>query len=258
MINIPVQNINQAFTKMCWWITSGFKTISYKQESHPKERNVMPVFIKMAKPMSTKWFEGIPNRGIPSCTNEMIEEYFLNGLMNADKGAYIYTYGNRIANKSKCLGSQIDYTVQILKNAEFTHNAILTVGSPSDYIFCRDAIKNQIEDVESSKCAYSLDDLGKLERPCLQLIHFMSRPEGNDLYLDMYIYYRSWDLIGAFLINMYGLQRLYEYVLELSNDGKYKREVGHFYCISPGLNVRKDTFTIAKKVCEYYDVWEDR
>jgi thymidylate synthase len=157
-----------------------------------------------------------PGSGIPApTTNEYIEDYFVNYLMNPGLSENeTYTYGSRIQNKMPNGGTQLERVIDMIKNTPLTNQAVIEIATPVDLDIC-----------------YGND--GKLDPPCLRLLDFKVIPTGDELVLTVSAYFRSWDLWAGFPTNLGGLELLKQFVASetcLKNGPMYVYSAGaHIY-----------------------------
>lgn len=111
-------------------------------------------------------------------------------------------------------GTQLERTIEILKETPLTNQAVVEIGSPEDFDIC-------------------IGNDGNLDPPCLRLLDFKAIPDGSDLVLTLSCYFRSWDLWAGFPSNLGGLELLKQYVAEeagLKNGPMYAYSAGaHIY-----------------------------
>ena len=130
------------------------------------------------------------------CTLGMIQTYYSDYIVNDDLREHEqYTYGNRIME-------QLDSVMAMLKETPNTNQASISVSQPSDI---------EIE-----------------HPPCLRLIDF----KVFDNKLHMSSFWRSNDILEAFLINVCGLSLLLQDVAELA-----ELEIGSHYYASSGSHL---------------------
>ncbi len=140
----------------------------------------------------------------PPCDEKYVDtEYFPNYLMNPNLAPNeTYKYSTRIfANmehgeicelRSGKTGTQVDRVVEMLRETPQTNQATIEIGSPYDLDICKDLV-------------------GHCDPPCLRLISFKVLP-GN--FLQMAVYFRSWDLWAGFPANLAGLELFREWIME--------------------------------------------
>ncbi len=157
-----------------------------------------------------------PALGIPSPTTmDYIEDYFANYLMDPQLSENeTYRYSSRIHHPMPKGGTQLERTIEILKETPLTNQAVVEIGSPEDFDIC-------------------IGNDGNLDPPCLRLLDFKAIPDGSDLVLTLSCYFRSWDLWAGFPSNLGGLELLKQYVAEeagLKNGPMYAYSAGaHIY-----------------------------
>jgi thymidylate synthase len=156
----------------------------------------------------------------PVCTQESIEEYFANYLMNSEVTVNEeYTYGSRI-----------------LKFPSYTEDRLSKYDGVND----RKKEFNQIEWVinhfkkapSNNHCCVEVakgDDVLLKHAPCLRLISF-KLVNGK---LNVTVFFRSWDFWSGFPTNLGGIQLLNEYIVSELDDVK----TGSIYAVSDGLHV---------------------
>jgi thymidylate synthase len=156
-----------------------------------------------------------PALGIPSPTTmDYIEDYFANYLMDpALSENETYKYASRIHHPMPQGGTQLDRVIQMLRETPLTNQAITEIGSPEDHDVC-------------------IGNDGKLDPPCLRLLDFKAVPSGDELFLTVSCYFRSWDLWAGFPTNLGGLQLLKHYVA-----GETGLKDGPMYAYSSGGHI---------------------
>lgn len=154
-------------------------------------------------------------------TQDYIDEYVATYLLseNIEKNE-TYTYGERINEiiydhrGQGRITRQLQEVLDMLKKTPYTNQACIEIGKPSDIVQC-------------------IGNDGKLDPPCLRLIDFKVIPNDHGNFLDMHVYFRSWDLWGGFPTNLGGLVQLMEYVnLHIDNC-----VIGRLYAYSSGLHI---------------------
>lgn len=157
-----------------------------------------------------------PNSGIPApTTQEYIEDYFVNYLMNPELAENeTYRYASRIHKKIPKGGTQIERVIKMLRETPLTNQAVIEIATPDDLDIC-----------------YGND--GKLDPPCLRLLDFKVLPVDNELALTVSAYFRSWDLWAGLPTNLGGIELLKQFVSEetsLKNGPMYAYSAGaHIY-----------------------------
>jgi len=169
---------------------------------------------------TTRPLAPIMPEGLPSITTDKdIESYFINYLMssNLEKGEH-YKYATFISGGA--------YKIPFLKMAN--HEGERTLGDwvivPNQVQWCIDHYKTKgfgnnhccikIGYPESS-LAYDIPYKHETERgtsPCLQLIDTSIVKKSESNYLNFHVVFRSWDLWGAFPVNIGGFTMLMEYM----------------------------------------------
>jgi thymidylate synthase len=152
---------------------------------------------------------------IPSPTTmEYVEDYFAHYLMNPELAENeTYTYASRIQCSMPNKGTQLDRVIEILKETPLTNQAVIEIATPHDLDIC-----------------YGKD--GKLDPPCLRLIDFKVIPSGNDFFLTVSVYFRSWDLWAGFPTNLGGIELLKQFVASETN-----LKNGPMYAYSAGAHI---------------------
>lgn len=154
--------------------------------------------------------------GIPAPTNmHYIEDYFANYLMDPSLSENeTYRYSSRVHYPMPKGGTQLSRVIEMLKSTPLTNQAVIEIGCPEDHDIC-----------------YGSD--GKLDPPCLRLLDFKALPQGDDLFLTVSCYFRSWDLWAGFPTNLGGIELLKQYVameVGLKNGPMYAYSAGaHIY-----------------------------
>jgi thymidylate synthase len=156
-----------------------------------------------------------PNSCIPApTTQEYIEDYFVNYLMNPELAENeTYRYASRINSKMPEGGTQLERVIDMLGETPLTNQAVIEVGTPEDLDIC-----------------YGKD--GKLDPPCLRLLDFKVIPVNNDLILTVSAYFRSWDLWAGFPTNLGGIELLKQFVA-----GEASLKNGPMYAYSAGAHI---------------------
>jgi len=197
------------------------------------------------RPLAPIMPEGLP----PVTTDADIEDYFVNYLMNSklEKGEH-YKYATWITGGS--------YKVPFMKMAndkEGERQGGIWVIVPNQIQWCIDHYKKKgfgnnhccikIGYPESSY-AYDIPYKNETDRgtsPCLQSIDTKIIRENGLHYLHFSVYFRSWDLYGAFPGNMGGITLLMEYMAnELGIEvGSLAFSSLKLHCYSHSLEVLK-------------------
>jgi thymidylate synthase len=156
-----------------------------------------------------------PALGIPSPTTmEYIEDYFANYLMDPGLSENeTYKYASRIHYPMPRGGTQLERAIAMLKETPLTNQAVVEIGTPEDYDVC-----------------FGKD--GNLDPPCLRLLDFKVITEGEDHFLTITCYFRSWDLWAGFPSNLGGLELLKQYVA-----GEAGLKNGPMYAYSAGGHI---------------------
>lgn len=156
-----------------------------------------------------------PGLGIPApTTQEYIENYFASYIMDPVLSENeTYKYASRIHHPMPKGGSQLERVIAMLRETPLTNQAITEIGSPEDHDVC-------------------IGNDGKLDPPCLRLLDFKAVPSGDDLFLTLSCYFRSWDLWAGFPTNLGGLQLLKSYVA-----GETGLKDGPMYAYSAGGHI---------------------
>ena len=148
-----------------------------------------------------------PELGIPNpVSSGYVEEYVHYLLTDHRESNEEYTYGERIV-------PQLHHNVELLKKHPNTNQAILQVAGPFDYIL--------------------------KDPPCLRHIT-LKIIDGK---LDIYPYFRSWDLWGGFPANLAGLSVLQNYIAD-----EIEIESGTITASSSGLHIYSYVEEMAKQV----------
>jgi len=173
-----------------------------------------------ARPLSVTFPEqlNIP----PVCTQDSIEDYFANYLMNAELSINeTYTYGSRMLAFPRIVTDKFPYspdgkllTYPIKKFNQIDWIIDHLKAAPGNNHCC----------VEISKG----DDLLLKHAPCLRLISFKI-VNGK---LNVTVFFRSWDFWSGFPTNLGGIQLLNEYVAS-----EIGIETGTMFVLSDGLHV---------------------
>jgi thymidylate synthase len=162
------------------------------------------------------------NSGIPPvCTQESIEDYFANYLMNADVSVNEeYTYGSRMLNFPSAvhtgdmamIGCPPPVKLQGFNQIEWVINHFKE--SPGNNHCCVEIAKG--------------DDVQLKHAPCLRLLSFKI-VNGK---LNVTVFFRSWDFWSGFPTNLGGIQLLNEYMAS-----EIGVETGKMFALSDGLHV---------------------
>jgi len=148
---------------------------------------------------------------------ETIEKYMVKYLMSSElEENETYTYGSRIHFPMPKGGNQYERVLNLLKKTPLTNQAILEIGSPTDFDTC-------------------IGNDGKLDPPCLRLLDFKAIPINgnlNDLALSVTSYFRSWDLWAGFPTNLGGIELLKQII---ANEVGLKN--GPIYAYSAGAHI---------------------
>ncbi len=145
--------------------------------------------------------------GIPAPTSqEYVDGYLLYLMTSAKKDGEQYTYGARLA-------PWLPTVIAMLTSTPQTNQACLEVARP--------------EDIE-------LDD-----PPCLRMVQFKVRPHG----LDMFCYFRSWDVWAGLPSNLAALCMMGRYVAE-----EVGIPFGYVYAVSMGAHLYEYAWGLAGTV----------
>lgn len=195
---------------------------SFAKEQYRLQIPSLTVFIE--EPWRDMIPEIPPHYGIPSPVSEdYIQEYFVEYLMNPDLSENeTYRYSTRIQHKLKSGETQLEKVIKILKETPYTNQAVIEVGSPSDYDLC-------------------IDKHGSYDPPCLRLLDFKVIPINGKNILSLSVYFRSWDLWAGFPANLGGLELLKQYVAMETN-----LENGPIYAYSAGAHIYGYQVELAK------------
>jgi len=148
----------------------------------------------------------VPPGILPPTDEDYIERYAAEYLLSPDVPANeIYTYGNR-------LHDQLLSAIDCLQQTPVSNHLVLEIAQPSDF---------RIED----------------HPPCMRLIQF----QVHNGWLDMYVYFRSWDCYGGLPVNLGGLQIVKEFIC-----GETGYLDGTITAISPGLHLWEFSIEHAK------------
>jgi len=170
-------------------------------------RKQLPIYVCEITHPWTRPLAPIVPPGIPAPTTEQgIEDYFVRYIMSGEKAENeVYTYGSYIH-------LQLPRIIQLLNDSKGnTNQATIAVGDISTTF---------------------LDD-----PPCLRSICFKVY-EGR---LNLYCYFRSWDLVAGFPENLGGLQLLKEYLLDQLN---FDIRDGKIFAMSSGVHIYEHFFDL--------------
>lgn len=211
---IKERTINDAWRMLILYANAYGRNYRIKRGSYEgqirKQLDIVKIHIEQpwVRPLSVSMPE---NSGIPAPTSEeRIHQYFYEYLMSPMKegSKEDYTYGDFITK-------QIEKVIDILNNSKGgTNQAIITVGN--------------------EKCIDLKDP------PCLREISFNVLPT-RPKQLQMFFYFRSWDIFAGFPENVGGLQLLKEFVLM---NLKFKVVDGPIRAVSTGAHLYEQYFPI--------------
>lgn len=183
------------------------------------ELAVAEIIYPDARPLAVTFPEGlnIP----PASTQDSVEEYFANYLMNAEVTVNEeYTYGSRILEFPSFHETQLfGYEAQGSGHRKEKFNQVNWVidhfkKAPNNNHCCIEIAKG--------------DDVLLKHAPCLRLISFKI-VNGK---LNITVFFRSWDFWSGFPTNLGGLQLLNEYIADAIGI-----ETGKMYALSDGLHI---------------------
>jgi thymidylate synthase len=155
----------------------------------------------------------------PPTSMEYVEQYLPYLMTNERQEKETYTYGERLIgrkdadNDELCVRTnQVEKVIEMFKEAgEGTNQATMEIGMP--------------------------DDCGEIDPPCLRIIDCRLRYGA----LHFILYFRSWDLWGAFSANLAAIQLLKEYMA-----AEIGCEDGEIVANSKGLHIYDYSWDLAK------------
>ena len=103
--------------------------VDIKKEGHKYVLVVDPI-----ETIRTKWQGKFKDK---QTTMEYIEDYFANYLMDPQLTENeTYRYSSRIHHPMPKGGTQLERTIQVLKETPLTNQAVVEIGTPEDYDIC--------------------------------------------------------------------------------------------------------------------------
>lgn len=212
---IKADDINNAWRDLLWCCArKGYTTIVNKGSYEGQQRKQLDYVVVIIqtpyqRPLAPIMPEGT---GIPSPTSESkIHKYFFDYLITDKNDTEQYTYGHYIA-------PQINKIIDILNQSDGkTNQACITIGD-----------KNSIK---------------LIDPPCLKVIDFKIVHK----WLEMHVYFRSWDIFAGFPENIGGLQLLKEYILMHLNLS-YEISDGAIYAYSSGAHIYEQYFPLVNQL----------
>jgi len=165
------------------------------------------ITVNISHPYSYPYDNMLPQlKNLPNpVSSGYVEKYIPYLLTTHKESAEQYTYGERIV-------PQLNHNIDLLKRFPNTNQAILQVAGPDDYM---------------------LND-----PPCLR--HIALKVINNKL--DIYPFFRSWDLWGGFPANLAGLAVLQKYIADEIDLGP-----GKIIASSSGLHIYKYVEAMASR-----------
>ena len=200
-LNIECTDIPDAWFQSIYNLTNCKNRYIVEKGSFEGETRIEFDFVQILikYPYQEPWEKMLPqipsHMSIPNpVSQEYIYQYIPKLMVNDKQPNEDYTYGERI-------NDQMIYWIDELRKNANTNQAILQVGSPTDY---------------------RLDD-----PPCLR--HIDMRIKDNTL--NFFPYFRSWDLWSGFPANLAGISVLQKYMA-----GEIGVEPGFILATSKGLH----------------------
>lgn len=182
------------------------------QVNHPETRPLSPI---------------MPQGIEPPSTDEYIEQYFCEYIMNGSKAINEeYSYGEFIY-------PHLNGIIEMLKITPATNQAVINIGEPFTYMLdssFKDLVFPEFDSIEKRIKVYE-------NPPCLRCITW----QVVDKSLEIHTFWRSWDLHSGFPTNLGGMQLLNEYIAS-----EVGIESGKMYAYSSGAHV----YDYAKSVIE--------
>lgn len=175
------------------------------------------LYVRIKYPATLPLVVGVPEGVPPPTDEEAIYNYAGRYLLsNIKAGTEEYTYGTYITQ-------QLPEVIRKLRSqGDGTNQATITIGG--------------VESVHQN------------DPPCLRLIDFTIRKG----FLDMVVYFRSWDGWGGFPLNIAGLQLVKEHVINCLRDPDYCKDTlpvdcndGEIGAFSKGLHLYDDAWSAA-------------
>ena len=208
MIAITATDLNDA------WFQAIMACIQYGKEytiergsfESCKRKQLEIISIEILHPGSRPIIPIMPEGcGLPAPTDmEYVNRYLSYLMEDSLQDNELYSYGSSIKR-------QIEPIINMLKNTPKTNQACMTVGSPNS-IFLSDP-------------------------ECLRVISLKL----IDSYLNMTVFFRSWDIIAGMPSNLAGLQLFKEYLCD-----EIGCQDGKIYAISDGLHLYDYQYDIAE------------
>jgi hypothetical protein len=226
---VEASTISQAWREVMWLCLESKTTIKYKIENASKTdefgsfigqfRLQLPyVTIKIKQPWIWEPFTSETSPFRPT-DPESIDKYFVNYLMNdVLEPNEIYKYATWIKPQVE------DIIKNLIISKGMTNQATINVGD--------------------NTCTKMSDP------PCLRVMSF----KAIDGVLRSSIFFRSWDLVCGMPENLWGFQRVKEYVLAMVNSGleeegsDVRLQDGEIIAYSDGLHIYSSYFDIVKSL----------
>jgi thymidylate synthase len=170
--------------------------------------------------------------GFPQVISD-VEEYFHHYIIGTEVApSETYTYGQFI-------WPHLQGIVELLMESPGTNQAVINIGNsiemrrniinvPQDEL-TNTELPIEIRIEASIEPVQYVGKNGESDPPCLRCITWQVNDEGK---LDIYTFWRSWDLFAGMPMNLAGIQLLNEYVA-----GFIGREPGAQVCYSSGSHV---------------------
>jgi hypothetical protein len=150
--------------------------------------------------------------GFPQVISD-VEEYFHHYIIGTEVApSETYTYGQFIY-------PHLEGIIELLMESPGTNQAVINIGNSVELF----------STVKGMRPVHYIGKNGESDPPCLRCITWQVNDEGK---LDIYTFWRSWDLFAGMPMNLAGIQLLNEYVA-----GFIGREPGAQVCYSSGSHV---------------------
>ena len=181
--------------------------------------------------------------GCPAPTTDPdIEEYFLDKLMNPEPAPHehysygwflrglkqgpswlqetYYKYKDYEFAREMIPFDQVQWVINYLSKYPSSNHCCMQVGFPQNLLVYDWPYENE-------------QDRGTT--PCLRIVDLKVISENGYNFLVMYVYFRSWDLIGGWPVNMGGLTLLLDYIAMMASED-YLFYPGAIVFMSKGLH----------------------
>ena len=238
MITIKAKTINDAFYQLCWAFMEkdetgnfvntyeiGIDSGSFGKDKGGDQTRIQADLVSVeiecpgVRPLAVTFPEGC---GIPPvCTEDSINEYFTNYIINPDIPAKEeYTYGSRMFAWPYFKKSRVEVIYLHEDDVIQEFNQVQWV------------IDHLKEFPQNNHCCIQVakgDDFMLKSAPCLRSVSWKLLPDNT---LNITVFFRSWDLWSALPTNLGGLQLLNEYVAQ-----EIGATQGKMFAVSDGLHI---------------------